>query len=70
MHFLTNGDITIKKANFESIPQKNIKFLKQKVEKKAALSRLLKSDRISKLKILKSQVSIYNFLLYCLFNES
>ena len=60
MHFLTNGDITIKKANFESIPQKNIKFLKQKVEKKAALSRLLKSDRISKLKILKSQVSICN----------
>jgi hypothetical protein len=67
---LTNGEIKIKKENFESIPSKNLKFLKKHVEKKAVLSRLLKSDRKIKLKILKSQVSIYTFLLHCLFNET
>ena len=66
---MTNGDIKIKKENFESIPSKNIKFLKQKVEKKTAVSKLLKSERSIKLKILKSQVAIFKFLLYCLFNE-
>ena len=69
LHFLTNGDIKIKKENFESIPSKNIKFLKQKVEKKTSVAKLLKSERSVKLKILKSQVTIFKFLLYCLFNE-
>ena len=66
---MTNGDIKIKKENFESIPNKNIKFLKLKVEKKTAVSKLLKSERSIKLKILKSQAAIFQFLLYCLFNE-
>ena len=70
LHFLTNGDIKIKKVNFDSIPSKNIKFLKQKLEKKTSLSRLLKSERSIKLKVLKSQVAVYKFLLYCLFNEN
>ena len=70
LHFLTNGYIKIKKVNFDSIPSKNIKFLKQKLEKKTSLSRLLKSERSIKLKVLKSQVAVYKFLLYCLFNEN
>jgi hypothetical protein len=67
---LTNGEIKIKKENFDQIPSKNLKFLKRQLEKKAALSRLLKSDRSVKLKVLKSQVSLYSYLLYCLFNET
>jgi hypothetical protein len=67
---LTSGKIPIKRENFDHIPAKNLKFLKTNVEKQAALSRLLKSDRTVKLKVLKKQVSIYSFLLYCLFNET
>ena len=43
---------------------------KKSLEKKAALSRLLQSERKVKLRVLKSQVQIYGPLLYCLFNEN
>ena len=69
LHFLTNGHICMKKDNFEQIPTKNLKYLRKCVEKKAAFSRLLKAERSEKLKVLKSQASIYQLLLYCLFNE-
>ena len=39
------------------------------VEKKAALSRLLKAERQNKLKFLIHLVNVYEYLLYCLFNE-
>ena len=38
--------------------------------KKAALARLLKSERLPKIKFLKKLSKIYSALLYCLFNEN
>ena len=70
LHFLANGEITIKKDNFEQIPNKTLKFIKKFVEKKAAVQRLLKSDRIKKLQFLRTLANFYQFMLYCLFNET
>ena len=70
LHFLANGEITIKKANFEIIQsQRKLRFLKKNVEKKAAVKRLLKSERLQKLKFLKQLSSVFSPLLDCLFNE-
>ena len=71
LHFIANGEIKIKKCNFDVIQShKKINFIKRNVEKKAALQRLLKSEREQKIKFLKQLSSIYSALLYCLFNES
>ncbi len=71
LHFLSNGEIKIKKENFEILQShKKVGVLKRNVEKKAAVSRLLKSERVSKLKFLKQLSPVYSALLYCLFNET
>jgi hypothetical protein len=71
LHYLVNGVIKIKRENFEIIEKnRKLSILKRHVEKKAALSRLLKSERSDKLKFLKQLSSIYSALLYCLFNET
>lgn len=47
----------------------NRKIYKKHVEKKAALHRLLQSERKVKLKFLIHLCNVYSYLLYCLFNE-
>ena len=70
LHFLANGEIKIKKANFDIIvAQRKLTFIKKNVEKKAAITRLLKSERQEKLKFLKQLSAIFSPLLHCLFNE-
>ncbi len=71
LHFLSNGEIKMKRQNFE-ILQKNRKvlLLKRYVEKKAQVARLLKSERAEKLKFLRQLSNVYSALLYCLFNET
>ena len=71
LHYVVNGIIKIKRENFENIVKnKKLSLLKKHVEKKAALARLLKSERSEKLKFLKQLSSIYSSLLYCLFIET
>ena len=71
LHFIANGEITIKRAHFDVIQSnKKISKIKKFVEKKAAVNRLLKSERQEKLKFLKSLSAIYSALLYGLFNET
>jgi hypothetical protein len=71
LHFLCNGEIKIKRENFEILQaNKKLHLLKRNVEKKAALSRLLKSERLTKLKFLRKLSNVYSSLLYCLFNEN
>ena len=71
LHFLANGEIRIKKENFELIQgNKKLNLIKRNVEKKAALARLLKSERDTKMKFLKQLSAIYSALLYCLFNQT
>ena len=70
LHFLTVGDIKIRREDFKVIEDaKKLKILKKFVEKKAAVQRLLKSERKEKLKVLTKLLSVYPQLLYCLFNE-
>ena len=71
LHFLSNGEIKIKKANFDVLQSnRKLNLIKRQVEKKAALARLLKSERQEKLKFLKKLCGVYSALLYCLFNEN
>jgi len=71
LHFLSNGEIKIKKENFEILQaNKKVTVLKRNVEKKAAVQRLLKSDRHLKLQFLKKLSGVFSVLLYCLFNET
>jgi thiaminase len=71
LHYLANGEIKMKKENFEAIQtHKKLNVIKRNVEKKAALSRLLKSERITKMKFLKQISAVFGPLLYCLFNET
>ena len=70
LHFLSTGEITIRKENFDQISQaKKIQVLKKFVEKKAAVQRMLKADRKIKISFLKKLSTVFPYLLYCLFNE-
>ena len=71
LHFLATGEIPIKRNNFELIQaHKKLKYIKRQVEKKSAVSKLLKTDREAKIKFLKNLSNIFAPLLYCLFNEN
>jgi hypothetical protein len=70
LHFLSNGEIPMKKNNFEAIKQsKKQALITKTVEKKSRVLVLLKSPRVTKLKFLLQLTKIYSFLLYPLFNR-
>ena len=70
LHFLSNGEITMKKENFEIIENAHkLKLIKSKVEKKKHMNILLKSERKEKLKFLNKLCNLYSALLSTLFNE-
>jgi hypothetical protein len=70
LHFLANGDIKIKKSNFEIIENhKKLHVIKRQVENKKALRDILLKDRVYKLNFLNKLGNIYHPLLYSLFNE-
>jgi hypothetical protein len=70
LHFLSNGEIRMKKENFEIIEKANkLKLIKSRVEKKKNMNNLLKSERKDKMKFLNKLSNLYNALLHTLFNE-
>lgn len=70
LHFLSTGEITIKKENFSEISRaKKVQILKKFVEKKTSVQQMLRSERKLKINFLKKLSTIYPYLLYCLFNE-
>lgn len=71
LHYICNGEIKIKRENFEIIrDHRKLNVLKRHVEKKSNLQRLLQSERGEKLKFLKNFSAIYSSILYCFFNEN
>jgi hypothetical protein len=69
LHFLSNGEIKMKKENFEELERaRKLKLIKTRVEKKNHLSALLKSERKEKLKFLSKLANVYSALLSTLFN--
>lgn len=69
LHFLSNGIIKMHKKNFEALGATIIKYLKKSFEKKAAIRRLINSERADKLKVLNKLLKSLSFLLYTLFND-
>jgi hypothetical protein len=70
LHFLANGDIKIKKSNFDIIQNhKKLHLIKTQVESKKALRTILMKDRADKLNFLNKLAPIYPAILYSLFNE-
>ena len=70
LHFISNGEIKIKREHFEDIrDHRKLNILKRNVEKNSTLNRLLQSERLNKLKFLRQFTAIYSSILYCLFNE-
>ena len=70
LHFLSNGEIKMKKENSEKVKESNkLKLLTKEVEKKSKVSNILKSPRKDKLKFLNKLLNIYPNLLDCLFTE-
>ena len=71
LHFIANGEIPMKKQNFEVIQShKKLSYIKRQVEKKSTVNKLLKAERAVKIKFLKQLSNVYSALLYCLFNEN
>ena len=70
LHFLSNGEIKMKKENFQRIQDGHkLKLLTKKVETKSAVYRLVKSPRKDKIKFLNQLLNLYSPLLDGLFNE-
>ena len=71
LHFLSNGEIKMKKDNFKKVQEtKKLSLLIKNVEKKSKVLSLVKGPRKEKLKFLNKLLNVYSFLLDCLFNES
>ena len=69
LHYLSNGAIKIKRANFEAIARNHLSWIKKHFESKVALNRGLQLDREEKLKRLRRLVPSFPYLLYPLFNQ-
>ena len=70
LHFLSKGDIRIKKLNFDAIIQsRKLLLIKRTVEKPKSIKQILTAERQAKIKFLRQLGAIYHNLLYALFNE-
>jgi hypothetical protein len=69
LHFVSTGQIKIKKENFEKLENENKLKIIKKLEKKSHLTKLLQNDRKAKLNFLNKLCTIFGPLLYILFNE-
>ena len=69
LHYLSNGAIKIKRANFEAIPNHHLRWIKKHFETKVGLTRGLQLAREEKLKRLRRLVTSFSHLLYPLFNQ-
>jgi hypothetical protein len=70
LHFLSNGEVKMKKEHFQNIEKAKLSLLKKKIESKKALNAIVSSDRRKKVLLLYKICDRFNELLYPLFNES
>ena len=70
LHFLSSGEIRMKKENFQKIQESNrLKLLIKTVEKKSKAFKLLKASRKAKLSFLNKLSNVFSYLLDSLFTE-
>ena len=70
LHFVSNGEIKIKKSNFEALKNHHLASIKKHFEKKAKFLLVLRLSRKDKIKILGKFTAVFSHLLSPLFNES
>ena len=70
LHFVSNGEIKLKKQHFDVFSKSQVTLMKKSFEKKKALKQFLKQERKAKITILQKLASILPQLLYPLFNET
>ena len=68
IHLLSNGEIHMKKQNFDALAT-HLKFLKKNFEKKSSFQRLSHSHRKDKIKLLLRFQTLFPHLLAPLFVE-
>jgi hypothetical protein len=69
LHYLSTGEIRLKKEHFEGITTHKISLIKQKVESKHNVTLLVNGNRSQKLLFLNKLITFFPYLLYPLFNE-
>jgi len=68
LHFVSNGEIKVRKEDFDELSKSQVQLIRKHFESKAALKRLLK-DRHQKLLNLTKLAPVFHSLLYTLFNQ-
>jgi len=69
IHLVSNGEIKIKKLNFEALRNHHLGLIKKNFEKKSKFQALIRLSRKEKIKILSKLIPVFNHLLSPLFNE-
>lgn len=69
LNLLSNGVIKIKSDNFEALEKRHLSAFKKHFERKAAMAKILQSDRKTKLKLLTKFCTVFPHLLAPLFKE-
>ena len=70
LHFVSNGEIKLKKEHFDVFSKSQVTLMKKKFEKKKVVKEFLKDERKVKIAALQKLVPILPHLLYPLFNEN
>ena len=70
LHFVSNGEIKLKKEHFDVFSKSQVTLMKKKFEKKKLVKEFLKQERKVKISILQKLTPILPQLLYALFNEN
>jgi len=69
LHFISNGEIPIKKENFNALEKRHLQLIKKKFVNKQSLFQALQLSRKDKLQILLKLIKIFPHLLSPLFRE-
>ena len=70
LHFVSNGEIKLKKEHFDVFSKRQVALMKKKFEKKNLVKQFLKEERKVKITVLQKLAPILPQLLYALFNEN
>ena len=69
LHFVANGQIHIKKENFDRLTKRHLSIIRQKIEEKAKIQTILQAQRKEKLQFLYKLITAFTHLLTPLFRE-
>ena len=68
IHVISNGEIRVKKKDFEVLSSRHLNHIKRVFEKKSSYQAILAQERAAKLKALMKLISVFSALLSPLFN--